>query len=76
MNIPNIGSLWIHKEKDSIYRVLLITNEKTERPEEFPVTVCYQDVNTKAIWSRPLEQWLERVEPEDSNVELGFKAKW
>lgn len=60
--IPEIDSLWKHKEKNTLYRVILITNEKTERPEEFPITVCYQDIKIKVFWSRPLDKFLERME--------------
>lgn len=62
MIIPKVYSLWKHKEKLTLYKVIAVSNQKTQRPEEFPITVFYVDINTNDLWSRPLEKWLERVE--------------
>lgn len=52
---PMVGSQWVHHENQRIYTVLAITNEGSDRPT-FPVTVVYQDSDSK-VWSRPLARW-------------------
>ena len=37
--------------------MLLITNEHTSRPAQYPVTVVYKNVRIGSIWSRPLHDW-------------------
>jgi hypothetical protein len=76
MEIPKLRSVWKHKEKESYYRVILITNVHTTRPEEFPVTICYQDVHLGYVWSRPLQKWLERVEEISETFLNNGKAQW
>jgi len=49
------NSVWKHKNGNS-YRVLFLTNEHTERPKIYPVTVVYKGCNGN-VWSRPLSGW-------------------
>ena len=53
--LPKVFSVWLHKNGGR-YIVLCITNTCANRPDEYPVTVVYQDQNGK-VWSRPLDRW-------------------
>ncbi len=53
--IPEIGSQWRHRN-GNVYTVESITNESTERPGQYPVTVVYRGENEK-LWSRPARDW-------------------
>lgn len=54
--IPEIGSRWRHRDGHTSYTVEAITNESTERPEQYPVTIVYRGGNGK-LWSRPAHDW-------------------
>lgn len=54
---PEYGSVWEHHPTGNIYRVLLITNQQTQRPDKYPITVVYENTNTGTTWSRPLSEW-------------------
>ena len=56
MNEPKPGEVWRHHNGQE-YEVLLITNEHTSRPAQYPVTVVYKNVRIGSIWSRPLHDW-------------------
>ena len=56
--VPGKWTLWQHK-KGMNYMVLQVTNLKTTRPEDYPVTVVYQNCATGDVWSRPLSKWHE-----------------
>lgn len=60
ITIPALNSLWKHS-RGATYQVLLITNEATDKPSEYPITVVYQDVENKKIWSRTLSRWYESM---------------
>lgn len=51
---PN--TLWKHTNGNK-YKVLVLTNQKSERHEQYPITVVYQNYETKSLWSRPLSDW-------------------
>lgn len=53
--IPVIDSVWRNK-RGSEYKVLQITNQHSELPKKYPVTIVYMGDNGR-IWSRPLEHW-------------------
>lgn len=46
---------WKHRN-GCLYTVLFLTNEHTERPETYPVSVVYKGDNGN-VWSRPLSDW-------------------
>ncbi len=58
MVIPKDDSLWRH-HTGRMYRVLLIANRDSTRPE-YPITVVYRGTNQK-IWSKPLSNFLEKM---------------
>lgn len=58
--LPSLNSLWKHS-RGATYQVLLIANEATDKPSEYPVTVVYQDIENRKIWSRPLSRWHESM---------------
>lgn len=62
LTIPEIGSKWRHREKDTIYTVVLITNLRSTRPQEFPITVSYVDEKDLPPWSCFLTRWHEKME--------------
>lgn len=52
---PNPGEIWLH-HSGRIYQILHLTNT-THPSEKFPVTVVYQNIQNKTIWSRLLSDW-------------------
>ncbi len=54
--VPGINTRWKHSS-GRIYKVLLVTNLYSDRPEKFPVTVVYEGVMNGKIWSRKLSDW-------------------
>lgn len=58
--IPKVLSEWLHKNGKR-YAVLCIANVHSDRPDEYPVTVVYQDQDEK-IWTRPLTRWYASFE--------------
>lgn len=66
---PKLESEWLHKKNQTRYMVYDITNgEAAEgRNDEYPVTVCYIGENGKK-WSKPLANFLEKMEPVESRV--------
>jgi hypothetical protein len=52
---PAGGTRWQHGNGNQ-YTVLLVSNEDSTRPEEYPPTVVYQGDDGK-IWSRPVSRW-------------------
>lgn len=59
---PVPESQWRH-HNGNLYTVLLIANEHTQRPDEYPVTVVYRGENGR-VWSRPLSRWAASMTPE------------
>jgi hypothetical protein len=57
---PKENQVWRHIRNNTLYKVLLLTNEAATK-DTFPVTVVYVDYDGK-IWSRPLSEWLESME--------------
>ena len=67
IEIPEENSNWKHKG-GNIYRVLIVANKASERLDEYPITVVYQRLVDKTVWSRPLTRWhgsFERIEEEE-----------
>jgi len=54
--IPEVDTLWAHRN-GQVYQVRAITNVGTSRPEQYPVTVVYQNVNNRTMWSRRADDW-------------------
>ena len=59
---PGVGSPWIHTNGNR-YTVLMLTNEHTEHPDRYPVTVVYKGENGR-IWSKSLADWYQSMTPE------------
>lgn len=45
----------IRHKNGCIYKIIMLTNELTEKPLEYPITVVYQNVHNNTLWSRPLK---------------------
>jgi hypothetical protein len=54
--VPEKGSLWKHHNGIE-YRVITLANTLTERPDQYPVMVVYENVNTGSVWARRLDDW-------------------
>lgn len=54
---PEYRSVWEHHPTGNLYRVLMITNQRTSHPDKYPVTVVYQNIHNDNTWSRPLSDW-------------------
>ncbi len=61
---PIVSSIWRHKNGNT-YVILAYTNVESDRQEEYPTTVVYQNVKTKKMYSRRLIDW------ERSMTEIG-----
>lgn len=59
--IPSEKTRWRHYNGNE-YEVMYIANEHSERPDDFPMTVVYRGKDGR-IWSRPLNEWLDRFTP-------------
>lgn len=70
MNTPEQGSLWKHTN-GNIYRVSYVSNVDTTRPEQYPVTVVYGNVNNGSIWSRPLSDWYRSMTEVKEDGDMG-----
>lgn len=55
LQLPVIGSRWQHKN-GNLYEVYDVTNEFTERHDEYPVTISYRGENGRK-WSRAFWRW-------------------
>lgn len=53
--VPVLNSRWVHKNGNQ-YTVICVTNLKTTRHEEYPITVVYRGDNGN-LWSRLLSRW-------------------
>lgn len=54
--IPEKGSWWRHSN-GTPYKVLVVANEDTESPDDYPVTVVYENRENGKVWCRPLSDW-------------------
>lgn len=68
-NIPEIGSIWRHKN-GNLYRVVLITNTESTRQDEYPTTVSYENIHNKTLWSRAYARWHGSMTAVDDPLEL------
>lgn len=59
---PLPGRIYKHNNGNR-YQVIMLTNERTERPEQYPVTVVYFNVDNGTTWSRPLSEWSRSFTP-------------
>lgn len=55
MQIPTPDSRWLHKN-GQYYTVLMIANNNSYKPAEFPVMVVYRN-EQQQVWARPLTEW-------------------
>lgn len=60
---PEIGSLWVHRDKGTLYVVYDYTNEATERPDKYPVSISYLRLEDGTKWSRSLDLWHDSYLP-------------
>ena len=60
---PEINSTWRHTS-GALYKVAVITNEASTRPE-YPPTVVYVSAND-VWWSRPVADWRRSMTPADN----------
>lgn len=65
---PEVDSKWEH-HSGRVYQVVKIANTKTERPEQYPVTVVYENVENGEVWSRPTSEWARSFKPWKSQHE-------
>lgn len=67
--VPKVGTLWCHA-RGGVYKVRAVTNQHADggHAGDWPVTVVYQNIGDKRIWSRPLSEWLARMKPIELTV--------
>lgn len=62
MELPEESTEWIHNKTGASYLVRMVGNEKADRKDWSPITVCYMDDNGDK-WTRPLDEWLKNYTP-------------
>jgi len=55
MNIK-VGSTWKHSSGTQ-YEVIAIANAESTRPQAYPLTVVYRNIETGSVWSRKASEW-------------------
>lgn len=61
--LPLVGSVWVHNNSE-IYRVTGYANQSTTKPEQYPVTIIYQNVDNNTVWCRPASEWARSFKTE------------
>lgn len=56
MTWPRVGSTWNHYNGNN-YRVLDFINIETERQDEYPTTIVYQNTSNGRKYGRALMDW-------------------
>lgn len=56
MTWPRVGSVWSH-HNGNIYRVLDYTNVESDRQDDYPTTIIYQNTANGKKYSRKLVDW-------------------
>ena len=56
--LPEINSLWTHRESSEVYQVYDLTNLNSTR-EKHPIRVSYRRISDGSTWSRPLARWYD-----------------
>ena len=67
--LPELGTEWVH-HSGRIYRVTRIANQNTQRPEQYPVTIVYENVENGTVWSRPASDWTRSFKPRKRTVTI------
>ena len=62
MTRPEKLSFWQHKN-GNIYVVIGLANEHSRNLEKYPVTVIYENPHSGTIWTKPLDNFLEKMTP-------------
>lgn len=55
----NIGRLFKHHRKGTIYKLVLIANLESSDQTKFPTIAVYEDTELGLIWARPLEEFIK-----------------
>jgi hypothetical protein len=67
MIMPEVGKIYRHSRKGSLYRVLAIAKH-SETLEDMVVYEAQYDNDVSKIWIRPASMWFEEVEVNGKNV--------
>jgi len=59
----NSKGFWQHPRTERVYQVLTVANKHSTRPDEFPITVVYQDIVDERIWSLPIKCFVDKFDP-------------
>jgi hypothetical protein len=62
VGLPSVGTECRH-HSGRIYVVTGIANENTQRPDQYPVTIIYKNVENGTVWSRPASEWAGSFRP-------------
>lgn len=52
----------VRHHSGGVYLVLHIANNSVPETENFPHCVVYQNVDTGAVWSRPIRDWVQKFD--------------
>lgn len=61
-SLPPIGKTYQHTN-GGVYRVTGYANEKTTKPDQYPVNIIYRNVVNGTIWCRPASEWARSFTP-------------
>jgi hypothetical protein len=60
-SLPRVGSYWRHAN-GNVYKVEMVANKGSSK-ESYPCSIVYSNARTGEVWSKPLLNWLLRMEP-------------
>lgn len=64
-SLPTDKSLYRHTN-GGVYRITGYANQETQKPDQYPVTIIYQNVVNGTTWCRPASEWARSFTPVDS----------
>ena len=83
LEIPEIGSVWKHHNGE-FYVVINLANLYSTYQYKYPLTIVYQGLKNKRVWSRPFSDWhrsmtLQQPKPytdttDDSEIATTFEV--
>lgn len=55
----NVGKLFKHHKKGTVYKLVLIANLHSNDQTKFPTMAVYEDTAVGMVWARPLEDFIK-----------------
>lgn len=72
MDMPRLGSIWEHRNGNK-YKVIALANTRTMRPEEYPITVIYENIVSKEVWCKKASDWERSMNEINMQWNIGIR---